>query len=356
MVLQLIGSIPATKSQELRDFYSDVGMALDFADALILDQCFKDICRDFTVRNCDTWADILAAHFSPPPPDTKAPSASASEKDKQREAQEEAKEAEQAQKDANAKQGTRDANDEQHEDNGEPEEPLEPSEQCSAYNGHLPKNVRDTLDIHWHVGGRAPSRAIASAWRMTEQSGPLRYPTQAMRPDGRPFGSRAAGGCVIIDMSASMSWQPAELERAIRDMLNLTVGVYCGTGAVIDPGTMTFNLGNARLCIIGHKGRMADFNRDSEPFNGSNGRSDWQAISAMMRIARGPYVWVSDGQVHFKDIAGKIKAEMDRGQIVRTRTVQHAIQYLQYKTVPLARTLDANTPGLEALEMGQRRS
>jgi hypothetical protein len=82
---------------------------------------------------------------------------------------------------------------------------------------------------------------VSATWRSTDASGPLRYPTQAMRLDGRPFGQRAQGGTLIIDASGSMGWTQGELEAAIKALPNLTVGVYCGSR----------DAEQSRLCIVG---------------------------------------------------------------------------------------------------------
>jgi hypothetical protein len=75
-----------------------------------------------------------------------------------------------------------------------------------------------------------------------------------------------------------------------------------------------------------------------------NGRSDWQAIKACMKIGTGPYVWVSDGEVHWDDIREDIRPEMEkRKTLVRTRTVKDAVDYLMYKTVPLSRSANERT-------------
>lgn len=322
MILQLIGSVKVSQCPALVDFYNDVSNVLhgSYADADILGRAFRSLFADPSPENCDAWADNLSAHFAPPPAQTD-PGLSEEERQKIADAEAEESEAEAQQREKQAKEGSIDP------DSQVQRTPTR--ERSIPIPGYGDMTVKDGLAIHWHVGGKSPSRMVSATWRSTDASGPLRYPTQAMRLDGRPFGQRAQGGTLIIDASGSMGWTQGELEAAIKALPNLTVGVYCGSR----------DAEQSRLCIVGHKGRIAPFNRHDEPMTNGNGRSDWQAIKACMKIGTGPYVWVSDGEVHWDDIREDIRPEMEkRKTLVRTRTVKDAVDYLMYKTVPLSRS------------------
>jgi hypothetical protein len=328
MVLQLVGSEIVSKNPDLRAFYQEVlyNPALSWDDQRVLGQAFREVFNDTSPVNCDAVADMLAKHFAPPPVQTD-PGLNAEEQRKIDDALAEAAEAAAQSAAQDAKTGKIDP------DSQVQRTPVHEHE--VHIEGYGPHTVKDGLAIHWHVGGKSPSKVIAATWRASDASGPLRYPTQAMRPDGKPFGQRAQGGTLIIDASGSMGWTQGQLESAIKSLPNLTVGIYCGSR----------DAEGSRLCIVGHKGRISEFDRSSETFTNGNGRSDAQAIKQCMKIGSGPYVWVSDGEVHFDDIREDIRPLMEtKKSLVRTVTVQDAVDYLTYKTVKLSRDADEKAP------------
>jgi phage gp37-like protein len=47
-------------------------------------------------------------------------------------------------------------------------------------------------------------------------------------PTGRVFGVKTRGGSILVDTSGSMAWDDALLEKLIRGMPGVWVGVYDG--------------------------------------------------------------------------------------------------------------------------------
>jgi hypothetical protein len=315
MVLQLIHSHEASGSTGLKAFYAAQWHTLDYSDQRFIMSCYTALQGDTSVRNRDAWADALADRFGPPPVDKTPDSVTREEAEKEAEA-----EAEEA------------AEEEELASGREHQGLLDEDDAIKTRSGS------DSITIHYHVGGRVPSRHVNSTWKRTEQSGPLRYPAQVMIANGKPFGRKGQGGTIIVDVSGSMGWDPKEIEEAMKTLPSLTVGLY---GSKTDGAT-----GDCRLCVVGRGGRVGEWDRKEEPHPmGGNGRSDYQAIKAMMRIGAGPYVWVSDGCVLYRDLAEDIKALMDAGKLVRTATIAHAIEYMRRRPAPHVRTVNVDMPG-----------
>jgi hypothetical protein len=337
MYLQLAGSVPHSKSADLKTYHYAVVNRIrqeSMTDLLLLEECLKSVIADTGQQNCEKWADVLTAKFAPPMADPGKPQEKRSAREKREEA--EAEEAEEAEQDKAAKRKM-DASSQTQEsaDFDTSELTDEEGNTLTDSNG----NALRPLDVHKHTNMGGTSRMVASQWRNTLAGGYVRYPERLV-PSGRIFGVRQKGGGILMDWSGSMDWEPEKLEKLIRDLPGTWAAGYDGH---------TSRKYCGRMCVIAHAGRVGTRVPEAEYSGGNYGTGvDVAAIEYAARYAPRPLVIVTDGACG-REWAPQFNASLKRHRLCFVRTIDDAINFLHGRAVYGYRSTSGgsvNTPEL----------
>lgn len=310
----------------------------------------RSVWSDPSPTNCDTWTDRVASHpklARADPRDIPPPSRDGSEcaHHSHGSLPGESPDAQSERRAAQADQHATDQ-DAQH------------AAENAGAGDQLSETIRDQVEhgrvtVHRHITSRMSRAPLSSGWYASESGSTVRFP-RGLVPNGRIFGMRAKGGSILIDLSASMDWDHAELARAVAALPGLWCAGYSAPReryAESDrgsrgrrPSAAFLAAPAARICILARDGRIGDYEREREHSYINNYQGcDAPALEYAIKRAPRPLVWVADGNVGDVADSELCSRIMRRNGIVRVLTLTDAIAYLAGKSVRAHRTCHAET-------------